>query len=85
MSASEGRILSADGRSVFIADDSAIPIRVDRLDLSSGRRTAWRSSSPTGRMPGGGLTNLLLAANEQVWVFGYNRYFSELLVIDGLK
>jgi Tol biopolymer transport system component len=76
---------SADGRSLFIADVAAIPIRVDRLDLSSGRRSPWRSLSPSGRWGGGNLTNLLLAANERAWVCGYHRFFSELLVIDGLK
>lgn len=76
---------SADGRSLLIADYSILPVRVDRLDLSSGRRTPWRSFSPGGRTGSGGLWRLVLAANEHAWVAGYRRYFSELLVIDGLK
>jgi hypothetical protein len=76
---------STDGRSLLIADDSARPIRVDRLDLSSGRRTPWRSFSPGGLLGGGGLTGLVLTASEQAWVIGYLRVFSDLLVIDGVK
>jgi hypothetical protein len=77
---------NADGRSLLIADSSKRPIRVDRLDLASGRRTSWRSFSPGGLLGGGGgVTGLVLAANEQAWVIGYVRYSGELLVIDGLK
>jgi hypothetical protein len=76
---------NADGRSLLIADSSKRPIRVDRLDLASGRRTSWRSFSPGGLLGGGGVTGLVLAANEQAWVIGYIRYSAELLVIDGLK
>jgi Tol biopolymer transport system component len=77
---------SADGRSLLIADSSKRPIRVDRLDLASGLRTSWRSFSPGGLLGGGGgVTGLVLAANEEAWVIGYIRYSAELLVIDGLK
>jgi WD40 repeat protein len=77
---------SADGRSLLIADSSKRPIQVDRLDLASGRRTSWRSFSPGGLLGGGGgITGLVLAANEQAWVIGYRRYSAELLVIEGLK
>jgi eukaryotic-like serine/threonine-protein kinase len=76
---------SADGRSLLIVDVSTRPIRVDRLDLSSGRRTLWRSFSPRGLLGGGGLSGFAFSANEQEGVVGYGRYYSELLVIDGLK
>ena len=76
---------SGDGRSLLVVDFSARPNRVDRLELSSGVRTRWREFSPGGLSGLGGLSNLLLAAGEQSWVAGYRRYFSELLVVDGLK
>ena len=76
---------SKDGRTLLIVDISKFPIRVDRLDLASARRTLWRSLSPEGLLGTGGLTGLLFSADEQVMVVGYLRRFSELLVIDGLK
>jgi len=76
---------SADGRSVLIGVDFTRPVRIDRLDLSSGRRTLWRLLSSGGRMGAGGLTGLVLSANEEIWVAGYQRWFTELLVIDGLR
>jgi Tol biopolymer transport system component/predicted Ser/Thr protein kinase len=77
---------NADGRSLLILDSSKRPIRVDRLDLASGRRTSWRSFSPGGLLGGGGrVSGLVLAVNEQAWVIGYIRFSGELLVIDGLK
>jgi hypothetical protein len=76
---------SADGRSVLVlADKNMRPFRVDRLDLASGRRTLWKTFSPPGTL-GGGAFSLVLSANEDAWVAGYRRYFSELLVIDGLR
>src|SRR5262249_11450854 len=75
---------SADGRSILIADDSVRPIRVDRLDLTSGRRSPWRTLSP-GRLGSGGLSAIVFSTNEETWVAGYRRFFSELLVISGLK
>jgi serine/threonine protein kinase/Tol biopolymer transport system component len=76
---------SADGRSLLIADDAFRPIRVDRLDLSSGRRSLWRTISPGALMGTAGLKNMVMSANEDTWVAGYARGLSELLVIDGLK
>jgi serine/threonine protein kinase/dipeptidyl aminopeptidase/acylaminoacyl peptidase len=76
---------SVDGRSLLIANDSSRPIRIDRLDLSSGRRTFWRSLSPGGLLGDGGLTGLAFSANEEAWVVGYKRSFSGLLVVGGLK
>jgi Tol biopolymer transport system component len=76
---------SADGRSILIADGSVRPIRVDRLDLASGRRSLWRTLSAGGLMGVGGLNGIVFSANEDTWVVGYTRRFSELLVIDGLK
>jgi hypothetical protein len=77
---------SADGRSILtIVDPSNTrPFRVDRLDLASGHRTLWHTFSPPGALGAGGF-NLVLNRNEDAWVAGYSRYFSDLLVIDGLK
>jgi hypothetical protein len=75
---------SADGRSLLIVDNSARPIRVDRLEILSGRRTLWRTLSPAALLGSGGITTVVFSADEEAWVVGYSRYFSELLVVDGL-
>jgi len=75
---------SADGRSILVWRDTR-PIRVDRVELETGRRTPWRSLSPGGLMGSGGFQGLVLSAKEDVWVVGYNRWFSGLIVVDGLN
>ena len=61
------------------------PFQVDRLDLATGRRSVWKTFSPPGALGAGSLVSLVVSANEDAWVAGYQRAFSELLVIDGLK
>jgi len=37
---------SPDGRSLFVGAGSAMPLRIDRLDLATGRRELWREFNP---------------------------------------
>jgi eukaryotic-like serine/threonine-protein kinase len=71
-----------DGRSILVVTDL---VRVERLDLASGRRTPWREFSEGGRLGMGTGTEIALTPREDAWVFGYQRWFSELLVLEGLK
>jgi len=74
---------NADGRSILVAMDS--PIRIDRLELASGRRTLWRAFPEAGRLGMGGGTEIALTPNEDSWVVGYQRFFSELVVVEGVR
>ena len=76
---------SADGKSVLIEEARSPAKRIDRLDLASGKLTLWRDFSPGGRVGSGGLAGIAVSANEDGWVAGYHRYFSQLVVVDGLK
>jgi len=77
---------SADGRSLLIlVSPNTRPFRVERLDLATGRRTPWKTFVAPGALGGGTMNQLVVSRNEDSWVAGYSRYFSNLLVIDGLK
>ena len=76
---------AADGKSVLIGDFDVRPVRVDRLDLTTGERRTWRSFSAGGRMGSGGPDGLAITGTEDGWVAGYIRMFSQLIVVDGLK
>jgi Tol biopolymer transport system component len=77
---------SADGRSLLILGrQDQRPLRVERLDLASGRRTPWKTLPTPGDLGTGGLTGLVVSKNEDASVAGYAGTFSELMVIDGLK
>ena len=77
---------SADGKSVLIEEARPPAKRIDRLDLSIREVDALaRTSSPGGRVGSGGLEGIAFSANEDGWVAGYHRYFSQLVVVEGLK
>jgi Tol biopolymer transport system component len=77
---------SADGRSLLIlCRVDKRPLRVERLDLATGRRTPWTTFTAPLDLGVGGLTGLVVSRNEDTWIAGYRQAFSELMVVDGLK
>jgi Tol biopolymer transport system component len=76
---------SADGETVYVARVDQVPVRIERLDLSSGRRTLWKEITPPDPA---GVTNLyaIQISPEQGWYFySYWRSLSDLYVVDGLR
>lgn len=69
---------------IFVSPNTR-PFRVERLDLATGRRTPWKTFMAPGALGGGTMNQLIVSKNEDAWVAGYSRHFSNLLVIDGLK
>ena len=51
---------NADGRSILVVMSEA-PIRIDRLDLASGRQSVWRTFPGAGRLGMGGGTEMALS------------------------
>jgi hypothetical protein len=88
----EGRVLlphwplraSADGRSVFV-NGGGVPKRIERLDLTSGKRTPWKSLLP--EEPAGVvlLQRVVLTPDGQGYAYDYGRFLQDLFVIDGLR
>jgi eukaryotic-like serine/threonine-protein kinase len=76
---------SADGRALYVAGLSQLPLRVDRLDISTGTRTLWKEITPSDPA---GVTSLyaIQISPEQGWYFySYWRVLSDLYVVDGLR
>jgi Tol biopolymer transport system component len=77
---------SGDGRSLFIrARGVALPVRVDRLDLASGRRVFWRDVSPADPAGVETIGDIVLSADGTSYVVSCSRTLSGLYVVDGLK
>ncbi|HET7294417.1 MAG TPA: protein kinase [Vicinamibacteria bacterium] len=77
-------VWSADGRSLFVTHSERMLIRVFRLDLSSGRREAWREITPGDPA---GIVHLspLLCADGRSYVYSYWRSLGSLYLVDGLR
>ncbi|OFW21430.1 MAG: hypothetical protein A3H97_20495 [Acidobacteria bacterium RIFCSPLOWO2_02_FULL_65_29] len=74
---------SSDGRSLFVRSGSAVPARVERVDLATGRRTLIRELAPpdrAGLMTVGGIS---LVDDGRAYAYGYGKHVSRLFVVKG--
>ena len=74
---------SANGQSLFVYQRQPVQVRVDRLEVASGRRSAWKSIRPLTAAISG-LASLIVSPDGAV-AYGYSRNASQLYVIKGLK
>ncbi|MGQ0734337.1 MAG: hypothetical protein ACT4QD_11845 [Acidobacteriota bacterium] len=84
--AREGEVVSgwtADNTSLFLYDGRHVPVQVDRLDVGTGRRTAWRTITPRQAAVTG--LRAVIAAPDGTLVYAYARYRTQLYVIRGLR
>ncbi|HEY7573639.1 MAG TPA: protein kinase [Thermoanaerobaculia bacterium] len=76
--------VSADGRYLYVHRRGQVPVRVDRLDLSTGRREPWRTLVPADAA---GVTNITVLPTPagDAYVFNYARVLSDLFIVEGLR
>jgi hypothetical protein len=74
---------AADNASLFVFRRFPLPVLVERLDVSTGRRTAWRSVQPVQAAVSGLRT--LAASPDGTLAYSYSRARTQLYVIRGLK
>jgi Tol biopolymer transport system component len=74
----------ADGRALFVTKGDINPLKVYRLDLSSGRMELWRefSFSDVGE---NGAADVIPTPDGKSYVYGYTRSFADLFIAEGLK
>jgi Tol biopolymer transport system component len=76
---------STDGHHLFVASLRHTSAMVDRMDLASGHREAWKelkSSDPAGLSPS---TAIQITPDGQYYAYTYRRFLDELLLIEGLR
>jgi Tol biopolymer transport system component len=76
---------SADGRSVLVYSVSTVPARIERLDLSSGRRVLVRTVGPTDLTGVLQIGTPLLSADDKAYAYSCRRMISHLFLVDGAK
>jgi hypothetical protein len=74
---------AADGQSVFVYQPQPMQVQVDRLDVASGRRAAWKTVRPLNPAVSG--ISALLVSSDGAIAYDYRRSRSELYLIKGLK
>ena len=78
---------SADGRFLFVVKRQGITNIVTRVDPFSGKREPWKEFTISADSVGlrGFIGPVLLSADGKACFWGYQRYFDELYLVEGLK
>jgi len=76
---------SADGKSLYVARDGDVPLRVELFDLASGEKTLWRSLSPSDLVGVFWAGAPAISRDGRYWSYQVNRTIAdELWQIKGL-
>ncbi len=76
---------SDDGRAVFVCDPNEIPMRVDRVDLATGRRELLETIAPADRSGLLSVVGLSLARDPHVYAYQTRDYVSHLFTVEGMR
>jgi hypothetical protein len=75
---------AADGRSL-LTYTTDIAMTVSKLDLATGRESAWKTFMPADRAGVVAILGARITPDERSYAYTYARRLSELYVISGLK
>ena len=68
---------------MFVYRGQVVPTQIDRLEVASGARSAWKTVRPN--FPAVAGIRTLIVSPDGAMVYGYRKNSSELYVIKGLK
>jgi tRNA A-37 threonylcarbamoyl transferase component Bud32 len=74
-----------DGRSVFVQRGSRFPLRIERLDLASGRATAIHTLAPEDRAGLLKAMEVSVTGDGRWYAYDYTRRVSTMFVVSGLR
>ncbi len=74
---------SADGRFLYVVGAGGRPRKVDRIEMATGKREAWKELAPDD--PEGSATAIRLTPDGRYYAYTYRRDESDLYLVDGLK
>jgi len=75
----------ADGRSLLVFRPNNLPLRVEKVDLVSGRRTLVRELAPADRSGVTGIDSVSMSGDGKWYAYGYSREVSQLFTVEGVK
>jgi Tol biopolymer transport system component len=76
---------SADGRSVLVQRRRTLPVRIDRVDVATGKGELWREIAPIDRTGMIEVVAVRISSDERTYAYSVRRLLSELYLVDGLK
>jgi Tol biopolymer transport system component/predicted Ser/Thr protein kinase len=74
-----------DGKGILVYRPSPPPLRVEVVDVSTGRRTLWKELRPPDPSGVEQVGPIVIAGDESAYVYSYRRSLDELYLATGLK
>ena len=75
-----------DGTALYVTRFGQVPIRIDRLELATGRRSLWKELSPSDPTGLIGVSGFGISSDDGSYAYNVERVISDdLYVIDGLR
>jgi len=76
---------TADGASIFVYRPSAPPLRVEKVDVKTGRRTLWKEIRPSDPSGVNQVGPIQISPDEKTYVYSYRRMLGDLYLATGLR
>jgi Tol biopolymer transport system component len=74
-----------DGRFLDVYRQGSIPLKVDRYEISSGRREPWKEVTPADTAGLSAINRFVTTPDGRSYAYSYIRILSYLQLVDGLK
>ncbi|HUP49845.1 MAG TPA: serine/threonine-protein kinase [Thermoanaerobaculia bacterium] len=76
---------SADGRSLYVYQPTALPARIVRIDLGDGSRDHWREFAPADPAGVYRISPVVITRNGNAYAYNALRTLNDLYVAEGLR
>jgi eukaryotic-like serine/threonine-protein kinase len=76
---------TSDGQSIWIYNPGELPIKVERLNLSTGQRDSWKTLMPSDAAGVMSVGPILIRLDGKSYVYEYVRTLSDLYLVEGIK
>jgi serine/threonine protein kinase/Tol biopolymer transport system component len=75
---------TSDGGSIYVYRPSAPPLRIEKVDVKTGRRTLWKEIRPPDPSGVEQVGPAQITPDESAYVYSYRRALDELYLVTGL-
>jgi hypothetical protein len=76
----------ADSQSLYVYPfEGDLPVRIDTIDLGSGRRGLFKEITPPDPAAFGGIESVVVAPGGSTYAYTYGQYLCNLYLIEGLR
>jgi len=74
-----------DGKGIYVFRRGQVPGKIFRVDVATGRRTAWKELGPDDVTGVIGLADVVVSPDGRSFAYSYFRNLSDLYIVDGVK